>query len=194
MKKPPECRLDDANVINLPIFFERETDRVQFEPVNPDYRASPGAFHIGTPKKMGKRLFDLGVGSLLLLTTLPVLSLTALVLWLESGRPILHRQQRTGAQGHTFSLLKFRSTRADTKPVTQAPWVCENDAHFTRVGQVIRRLGLDELPKLINVMKGDMSLVRLQPESPKFVQGLSTQIDHRSFRHALKAETRGGPR
>ncbi len=179
-------RLNGTNVIDLPTFFERESGRVRLESVNPNWLIFPAGLHTGALRKMGKRVFDLAVSGLLLLITLPVLVLTALALWLESGRPILYRQQRTGAQGCTFNLLTFRNTRVGAEADAQAPWAPENDARFTLVGRVIRRLRLDELPKLVNVVQGDMSFVGPQPERPTFVQGLSTQTGYYSFRHAVK--------
>lgn len=181
-----ERKLKGTNVIDLPTFFERGTGRARLESVDPSsliFAASP---HTGTLKKMGKRLFDLGVGSLLLLITLPVIALTALAVWLESGRPILYRQQRFGAQGRTFNFLKFRSLRADAAARAQARWATENDARLTHVGRVIRKLRFDELPKLFNVVKGDMSFIGPQPERLTSVQGLSAQIGYYSFYHAAK--------
>lgn len=186
MKGLLERRLGGANVIDVPTFFERETGRVRLESVNPNWLIFPGGCYTRTFSKTGKRLFDLGVGSLLLLITSPVIVLTVLAVWLESGRPILCRQARIGAQGRPFNLLTFRSVRGGAEADAQTPWATRNDARVTRVGRVIRALRLDELPKLLNVVKGDMSFVGPQPERPTFVQGLSTRIGYYSFRHAVK--------
>jgi lipopolysaccharide/colanic/teichoic acid biosynthesis glycosyltransferase len=121
-----------------------------------------------------------------LLITLPVMLLTALLIWLESGRPILYRQQRIGAFGRSFELLKFRSMRVNAEADGVPRWATHNDGRCTRVGKVIRRLRFDELPQLINVLKGDMSFVGPRPERPVFVKDLSKEISYYSYRHTVK--------
>ncbi len=186
MKGLLERRLNGAHVIDLPTFFEHETGRVRLESIDPGWLVFPAGFHTGTLKKMGKRLFDLAVAGLLLLLTLPIIALTALAVWLESGRPILCRQARVGAQGRTFDFLKFRSLRADVGDGADARWATENDTRLTRVGRVIRKLRVDELPKLFNVVNGDMSFVGPQAKRPTLAQGVSAQSGHYSLLHAAK--------
>jgi sugar transferase (PEP-CTERM system associated) len=186
-----ERKLNGTNVIDLPTFFERETGRVQLESVNPSWLIFSDGFRTGALKNMGKRLFDIVLGSLLLVITLPIIVLTALAIWLESGRPILYRQERTGAFSRSFKLLKFRSMHVDAEADGQARWATENDARCTRVGRVIRKLRFDELPQLVNVLKGEMSFVGPRPERPTFVQGLSRQIGYYSYRHTVKPGVTG---
>ena len=112
-----------------------------------------------------KRLFDIGLASVMLLLLSPVLLLTALAVALESGLPILFLQTRLGLHGREFGMLKFRSMVHNAASV--GPYfTAANDPRITRVGRFIRRTSLDELPQLLNVLKGDMSLVGPRPDVP----------------------------
>jgi sugar transferase (PEP-CTERM system associated) len=181
-----ERKLNGTNVLDLPTFFERETGRVQLESLNPSWLIFSDGFRTGTFKNMAKRMFDVGVSTSLLLITLPVMLLTALLIWLESGRPILYRQERTGAFGGSFELLKFRSMRIDAEADGFPRWATRNDDRCTHVGKAIRRLRFDELPQLFNVLKGDMSFVGPRPERPIFVKDLTKEIAYYSYRHTVK--------
>ncbi len=112
-----------------------------------------------------KRLFDLLVSLLALIVLSPVLALTALAIAFESGRPVLFRQARVGLHGRSFRMLKFRSMVADA--AARGPYfTAANDPRITRIGGFLRRTSLDELPQLINVLRGDMSLVGPRPDVP----------------------------
>ncbi len=181
-----ERKLGGTNIIDLPTFFERETGRVQLESVNASWLIFSDGFHQGTMKALLKRLFDVALSAILLLITLPVMIATALAIWVESGRPILYRQERTGAAGRTFQLLKFRSMRVDAEADGVARWATKNDRRCTRVGKFIRKLRIDELPQLWNVLRGEMSFVGPRPERPAFVGELSERITYYSYRHSVK--------
>ncbi len=109
------------------------------------------------------RLFDVCISSILLVITLPVMVLTAVLIYLESPGPVFGRQQRIGERGHPFALLKFRTTRIAAKADDAPHWASDNDAGSTRVGRLIRQLYIDELPQLLNVLRGELSLVGLRP-------------------------------
>ena len=112
-----------------------------------------------------KRLMDIGLSLLILLLISPVLLLTAMAVAWESGLPVFFRQARIGLNGREFSMLKFRSMRKDAASV--GPYfTVSGDPRITRVGHFIRRTSIDELPQLINVLKGDMSLVGPRPDVP----------------------------
>jgi lipopolysaccharide/colanic/teichoic acid biosynthesis glycosyltransferase len=115
-----------------------------------------------------KRLFDILVSLLVLVLLTPLLAVLAIVVWLDSGRPILFTQTRVGMHGHTFRLLKFRTMVADAER-RGANVSSTNDPRVTRSGRFLRRWYLDELPQLVNVVRGDMSLVGPRPETPEFV-------------------------
>ncbi len=121
-----------------------------------------------------------------LLVTLPLLLLVALAVKLSSPGPILYRQRRVGLHGREFTLYKFRSMYADAEARTGAVWAAKDDPRITPVGRWLRRLRLDELPQLVNVLKGDMSIVGPRPERPEFVRVLSEQIPYYRQRHFVK--------
>src|SRR5690606_3538423 len=118
-----------------------------------------------------KRAMDMAASLAVLALTWPLLLLVALAIRIESGpgQPILYRQERVGLLGSTFSLVKFRSMRTDAEQDGIARWAGRNDNRITRVGRIIRRTRLDELPQLWNILRGDMSIVGPRPERPQFV-------------------------
>jgi lipopolysaccharide/colanic/teichoic acid biosynthesis glycosyltransferase len=112
--------------------------------------------------------------------------ITAIAIWLESGRPILYCQERVGEGGRTFTLCKFRSMRTDAEQSGRPVWARSNDDRVTNVGRFIRKSRLDELPQLWNVLRGDMSFVGPRPERPYFVAELAREIPFYQQRHAVK--------
>lgn len=181
-----ECKLAGFEVVDLPSFFERETGQLQIESLNPSWMIFSDGFSRSYFKDLTKRLFDVAASSLLLFLTLPVMLVTALLVWIESGRPIFYRQERVGAQGRIFKVLKFRSMRQDAERDGVPQWAKKKDDRVTRVGRVIRLLRIDELPQIFNVLKGDMSFVGPRPERPYFVEDLSKKIAYYPSRHTVK--------
>jgi len=181
-----ECKLAGIEIVDLPSFFERETGQIQIESLNPSWMIFSDGFHRSQFKDMVKRVFDVMASSFLLLLTLPVFLVTALLIWLESGNPILYRQDRVGEYGHIFNLLKFRSMRQDAERDGAPQWAKKQDDRVTRVGKIIRKLRIDELPQVFNVLKGDMSFVGPRPERPFFVKDLSQKISYYPSRHTVK--------
>jgi len=114
---------------------------------------------------MLKRAFDLLLSGAALLLLLPLLLLTALAVWVDSGRPVLYRQTRVGRGGREFRMLKFRSMVVEADRIGPHS-TAVGDPRITRVGRFIRRTSLDELPQLLNVLRGDMSLVGPRPDVP----------------------------
>ena len=181
-----ECKLAGIEVVDLPSFFERETGQIQLESLNPSWMIFSDGFHRSQFKNMIKRMFDVTASSVLLAVTLPVLFVTALLIWLESGRPILYRQERVGEHGRVFEVLKFRSMRKDAERDGMPQWAKKQDDRVTRVGNVMRKLRIDELPQVFNVLKDDMSFVGPRPERPYFVKDLAKKISYYPSRHAVK--------
>jgi sugar transferase (PEP-CTERM system associated) len=179
------CRQMGIAITDLTTFFERESGRVQLELTDPSWLVFSGGFN-ATP--LSKRCFDLGVASLVLLLTWPFMLLVALAILVESGfgQPVLYRQERVGAYGKTFWLLKFRSMRTDAESDGKARWASKDDDRVTRVGRFIRKVRLDELPQLWNVFKGEMSFIGPRPERPQFVADLAGKIRYYDLRHCLK--------
>jgi exopolysaccharide biosynthesis polyprenyl glycosylphosphotransferase len=186
------CQAADVRVHVLPRFFElgiahgdRRIDDVWGIPLVPVRRAAlqPGAMLI-------KRSLDILVAGTALVVMLPVIGLIATVVKLSSRGPVLFRQKRVGRNGQIVEILKFRSMRVNSESDTR--WsVDQTDADVTRVGAFLRRTSLDEVPQLINVLRGDMSLVGPRPERPFFVDQFSMSIADYDDRHRLAGGVTG---
>src|SRR5690606_9419332 len=133
-----------------------------------------------------KRVFDIVTALILLVVSLPIMLLTMLLVSLESKGPVFYSQERVGFNGRTFRVVKFRSMRSDAEVDGKPRWPQAGDDRITRVGRVIRKLRIDELPQLFNVLKGEMSLVGPRPERPFFVDQLVKDIPYYAVRHSVK--------
>jgi Undecaprenyl-phosphate glucose phosphotransferase len=138
-----------------------------------------------------KRAFDLVVGGAVLLAFLPFMGIIALAIRLSSPGPVLLRQVRMGLDGRDFEMLKFRTMRADAEAETGPVWARPDDPRRTRLGSFLRRSSLDELPQLVNVLRGEMSLVGPRPERPVFVEEFRRQVPGYMLRHKVKAGLTG---
>jgi sugar transferase (PEP-CTERM system associated) len=181
-----QCVQHGVNVIDLSTFFEREAGMVQLNIVDPSWLVFSGGFDYSTPRRLSKRFFDLLAAGALLLFAWPLMLLTALAVWLESGGPILYSQIRVGERGNHFKLTKFRSMRTDAEKGGVAVWASKDDDRTTRVGRFIRKTRLDELPQLFAVLRGDMSFVGPRPERPQFVDMLNDEVRYYRVRHCVK--------
>jgi Undecaprenyl-phosphate glucose phosphotransferase len=138
-----------------------------------------------------KRCMDVGLSLVALVVLAPLMALIALLVKLTSPGPVFYRQERCGLNGRPFHMLKFRSMRADAEQQTGAVWAQKHDARRTRLGTFLRQTSLDELPQLVNVLRGDMSLVGPRPERPVFIQRFSRTIPNYMARHCVKAGITG---
>ncbi|MEX1198478.1 MAG: TIGR03013 family XrtA/PEP-CTERM system glycosyltransferase [Pseudohongiellaceae bacterium] len=182
------CRMLGVPVVNILDFFEDEAGKVLVDEASPEWFIFARGFRRQFAGGIAKRAFDIGAGLFLLLLTWPVMLLTTLAIKLEdgAGAPVVFRQKRVGLNGRIFSVLKFRSMTVDAEADGKARWATANDARVTRVGQVIRKLRIDELPQIFNVLAGDMAFVGPRPERPEFVSELSEQIPYFDNRHGVK--------
>ena len=142
------------------------------------------------PEWMMKRTLDFVFAAIGVILAAPVLALLALLVRLEAGRPILLKQTRVGLDGKPFEILKFRTMRLGGQQVEGTEWAAD-EARMTRVGRILRKTSLDELPQLFNVLKGDMSLVGPRPERPYFVDLFSDLYPSYNARHRLPAGITG---
>jgi len=138
-----------------------------------------------------KRALDVVVGTVALVALGPLLLLIALVIRLTSPGPVLLRQERMGLDGRAFSMLKFRTMRVDAEADSGPVWATAGDDRRTAVGTLLRRVSLDELPQLLNVLRGEMSLVGPRPERPVFVETFRHRIPGYMLRHKVKAGMTG---
>ncbi len=138
-----------------------------------------------------KRSFDLLVASFALIALLPLAAAIAVALWSSGGRPVLYRQERMGLDGRLFRMLKFRSMREGAEEETGPVWATAGDSRSTRLGRLLRRTSLDELPQLWNVVRGDMSLVGPRPERPVFIEQFRRELPGYMLRHKVRAGLTG---
>jgi sugar transferase (PEP-CTERM system associated) len=182
-----ECRLAGVDVTELLTFLERETGRVRLDVLNPAWIIFGPGFRRDPLRLITSRILDLLASVGVLTLTAPFMLLTVIAIKLEDGwrAPTLYRQARVGLAGRTFNVIKFRSMRQDAE-LNGAVWAQRGDPRITRVGAVIRKLRIDELPQVFNVLRGHMSFVGPRPERPEFVEELSEKIPYYVQRHCVK--------
>ncbi len=166
-------------------FREEQLRRIDLDHLEPDWMLFADGLSCSRLEAAARRLGDIVVSLLLLIATLPVMGLTAALIRLESPGPVLYRQERVGLHGRVFTLLKFRSMQIDAEARGPA-WAAQRDPRVTRVGAFIRRMRIDELPQLINVLKGEMGFVGPRPERPHFVDQLAEVIPFYRDRACVK--------
>lgn len=181
-----ECRQRGVGVVDYLTFYERETGSVDLDAVHLDWFLFSPGFSNGWMHRSLKRVLDVCASLFLLALFLPLILVTALLIRLEGRGPIIFRQTRVGSQGRSFTLLKFRSMEAAAEAGGSPQWAAANDPRVTKVGAVIRKLRIDELPQILNVLKGDMSFVGPRPERPFFVEKLAQEIPFYQERHRVK--------
>jgi sugar transferase (PEP-CTERM system associated) len=181
-----ECRLHGVAITDLASFFERERCQLHLESLNMSWMIFGEGFRQGFARETVKRFFDVATSGALILMTLPVMLVTALCIYLEDRGPVLYRQDRVGQGGKNFTIFKFRSMHKNAEHDGRPRWAGANDDRTTRVGRVIRKLRIDELPQILNVLRGDMSFVGPRPERPFFVEQLASRIPYYGARHSIK--------
>jgi sugar transferase (PEP-CTERM system associated) len=180
------CRLGGVRVTSLPTFFERYRGEIPIESVKASWLIYSEGFRQDWWRTFTKRTFDVTASTLLLIPAIPTMLLVSAAIALESSGPIVIRQERVGLGGRPFKLLKLRSMRIDAESEGAPQWASANDSRVTRVGRFIRRTRIDELPQLVNILKGEMSFVGPRPERPYFVNMLTDKIPFYATRHSLK--------
>lgn len=182
------CRMLGISVLNILDFFEQEAGKVLVGEASPEWFVFAQGFKRQFAGGVGKRSLDIAASLCLLLLTWPVILLTILAIKLEDGpkAPVFFRQQRVGLHGRVFNVLKFRSMSIDAEADGKARWATANDTRVTRVGQLIRKLRIDELPQIINVLIGNMAFVGPRPERPEFACQLAKEIPFFEERHCVK--------
>jgi sugar transferase (PEP-CTERM system associated) len=182
------CKQRGIVITDLITFFEREQGKVKLSLIDPSWLVFAKGFDASPLRKASKRSFDVISTLFVLAVTWPLMLMTVLAIAIESGfrAPILYRQERVGEHGKTFSLIKFRSMRTDAEKDGVARWASKQDDRVTRVGRFIRKVRIDELPQLWNVLRGDMSLIGPRPERPQFVAEFEKKIKYYDLRHCVK--------
>lgn len=182
-----ECRLSGVAITDLSAFFERESGKLRLDVMSPSALIFSTGFDQSNFRAFFERMLDLSGSIALLSVTWPFMLMTILMIKIEDGldASVIYRQTRIGKNGKPFSVLKFRSMREDAEQ-QGAIWALENDDRVTRVGAIIRKLRIDELPQILNVLRGEMSFVGPRPERPEFVRELMKKLPYYEERHRVK--------
>ena len=183
-----DCRLSGINVVDVLSFFEREVGKILIDLLNPSWMIFSDGFAVSPLRNTSERLFDIATAGTLFIVTWPIMLLTAVAIKLENGlaAPVFYRQTRIGLNGAEFEVSKFRSMHVNAEKDGKAVWAQQNDPRVTRVGQFIRRTRIDELPQILNILRGEMSFVGPRPERPQFVSELAAKIPYYNERHRVK--------
>lgn len=180
------CRPYGVEFTVVPRLYEVFSDRVGVEHIRglPVIGLKRGA--ITGLQALVKRSMDIIISVITIILASPIILLTAIAIRLDSRGPIFYQQVRLGKNEKPFRMLKFRSMRIDAEQDGEAGWSTAKDSRRTRVGRIIRPLGIDELPQLVNVIRGDMSLVGPRPERPEHVESFVEMIPSYAARHRVR--------
>jgi len=185
-----DCKIAGFPITQYLSFVEKEIRRVDLKRMELSWLLYSDGFYFSIMDRFLKRSLDIAVSSVLLLLFTPFLAAAILAIKLDDRGPALYRQERVTKAGRSFAILKLRTMRVDAER-GGAVWAAKADARVTRVGALLRRTRIDEMPQLCNVLRGDMSLVGPRPERPAFVQMLAKQIPLYDERHVVKAGLTG---
>jgi len=186
-----DCKLLGVKVLDLASHFEQTLGQIRLDSLRAGWLIFGDGFRQGWGRTAVKRVFDIVCALILIVLTLPIMLITALLIIFEGGFPVFYRQERVGLNGRLFNVIKFRSMGTDAEKDGKPRWATGNDSRVTRVGRFIRKTRIDELPQLISVLKGDMSLVGPRPERPFFVDQLTRDIPFYAVRHSVKPGVTG---
>jgi len=180
-----DCKVMGLDVLDGHHLFEEAAGRISVDSLHPSALIFSEGFRRRLISRISKRFLDLVISAVGLVVLIPLFILVAALIRVDSPGPIFYRQTRVGLRGQPYLIWKFRSMRQDAEK--HGPRCAEmNDPRVSRVGRWLRKARIDELPQLINVLKGEMSLVGPRPERPVFVETLRTQIPYYDIRHTVR--------
>jgi sugar transferase (PEP-CTERM system associated) len=180
-----DLRLSGVRVDEATALQEELTGRIEVDHLNPSWLIFSDGFRLKPGVMITERVLSVAASLSALILTLPLIPFIALAVKLSSPGPVFYRQRRVGRNGTTFYCYKFRTMRADAEADTGPTWAGDDDPRITRVGHYLRKMRLDEIPQLWNVLRGDMSFVGPRPERPEFVEWLSREIPYYNLRHLV---------
>jgi len=184
------CKVNGIAVTDYHAFVERETGRIDLSWLELSWLVCANGFRVRLLDAMLKRSVDIVLSLIFLIICLPVVTIAAVAVLIESGRPIFYRQERVTQGERRFVVIKLRTMRADAEKFGPE-WASDNDPRITRVGRFLRRSRIDEIPQLVNILLGHMSFVGPRPERPVFVEQLADQIQLYRYRHTVRAGLTG---
>jgi sugar transferase (PEP-CTERM system associated) len=186
-----DCRIAGFPVYEYLRFLEDEIRRVDVKRLELGWLLYADGFRFGPLDRALKRMLDVAASAALLLLGSPALLAASVAIRLEDGGPVLYRQQRVTKDGRVFRIMKLRTMRVDAEKAAGAVWAADRDPRITRIGNFLRRSRIDELPQLLNVLRGDMSFVGPRPERPEFTRDLATKLPLYEERHVVRAGLTG---
>lgn len=175
----------DVSIEECTSFFERITGKVHVDMLRPSWLIFAGRRRDSRIKAVFREMIHRVLAFIGLVVSFPIGVLTALLIKLESRGPVFYRQERVGKNGRIFKVIKFRSMRTDAESDGTPVWAVDNDERTTRVGRIIRKIRVDEIPQFWNILKGEMNFVGPRPERPHFVKQLATEISFYDHRHLV---------
>ena len=181
-----QCKLLGIKIEDGVSFFEQMTGKIPLEGLKPSWLIFSDGFKIQKTTRIIKRYMDIFFSMIGLILAIPFFIVIPLLVRLDSPGPIFYRQERVGEKGRRFTLLKFRSMRVDAEADLGPVWAQDDDSRATRIGKLIRKTRIDEIPQLFNVLKGEMSFVGPRPERPWFVEKLTKEIPYYPLRFSVK--------
>lgn len=185
------CRLKGVMIVEGETFLEALTGKISLERLKPNWLVFADGVKSLRSRKIFKRIFDHIVSVIAVVIAAPIMALTAILIKLESRGPVFTSQVRIGEQGKEFNMYQFRTMRHETELVTGPVWTMRNDDRITRVGKLIRKTGINKLPQLINILRGEMSFVGPRPERPLFIEHLKHVVPYYEVRTAVKPGVTG---
>src|SRR5262249_10884272 len=180
------CKRHGVEVEESATFYEQVCRKIMLENLRPSWLVFSQGFTISPPRRILKRLADIFLAVLGLFLAAPLMLAVAILIKLDSRGPVFYRQERVGRYGQVFAVLKFRSMCKDAEAVTGPIFADKHDSRITRVGRVLRTMRVDELPQLLNVLRGEMSFVGPRPERPYFVEQFAKNIPYYTQRHSVR--------
>ena len=188
-----ECKMEGIDVIDLIAFFERQTGKIKLDALHPSSLIFSDGFDKIIQANVSKRIFDLIASLTILVISSPILLLAIASILVESGikGKVFYLQERVGLDGKIFKVIKLRTMREDAEADGKARWSGPDDNRLTKNGRILRHFRIDEIPQLINVLRGDMTLVGPRPERPQFVEQLAQIIPFYNMRHRVKPGVTG---
>lgn len=183
-----DCYEQGITITPMPLLYERLTGHIAVEHIGSQWYAALPLYDAPTTRiyAISKRAIDILASLIGLVGLLVVFPLVALAIKLDSPGPIFYKQQRAGKGGRSFWVYKFRSMVVDAEQAGRAQWAQAGDSRITTVGRTLRKMRIDELPQLLNILKGDMSIVGPRPERPEFTRALQKEIPLFRTRLAVK--------
>jgi len=180
------CKTSGITVLEGESFYEKLAGKILAETINPSWFIFSEGFRKSRTTRLIKRITGLILAGFGLLLTSPLILIIMVAIKLDSKGPVIYRQERCGESGRTFKLCKFRSMIENAEEACGPTWAQDNDCRVTRVGRILRKYRLDEIPQMWNVLKGDMSFIGPRPERPEFVKKLEKIVPYYSERHTVK--------